>query len=69
MAEPEDLISDATASVEEHDANASHDAGAMPTPEEEAAAKKNVPADPKVKDAYKEQIERGAKVQGEGEIS
>jgi hypothetical protein len=68
MADPDDLISDDTRAEEERDAAASHDAGDMPTPEEEAAAKKNVPVDDKVKDAYKEQMQRGANVQGEGEI-
>jgi hypothetical protein len=68
MAEPENLISDSTRAEEERDAAASHDAGPMPTPEEEAAAKKNVPVDDKVKDAYKEQVQRGANVEGEGEV-
>jgi hypothetical protein len=68
MADPEDLVSDETAAAEEKDAAAAPDPGPMPTPEEEQAAKQNVPAPDSVKDAYKDQMKRGANVQGEGQI-
>lgn len=60
--------SDETQEQDEKDAHASHDAGAMPTPEEERAAESNEPVDPDVAEAAKEQHQTGAEVKGEGEI-
>ena len=48
------------------DANAPHDAGRGPTPDEEAAAER-ADADPaNVREAYEEATERGANQEGEG---
>ncbi len=52
MADPENLVSDETAAAEERDAAQNADAGPMPTPEEEQAAKLNIPASESVKDTY-----------------
>ncbi len=68
MSDPDDLVTDETRAEEEREATTKPDPGPMPTPEEEAAAKANVPASDKVKDAYKEQMERSVGVKGEGEI-
>lgn len=43
-----------------------HAADRMPTPEEEAAAERSGPLDPKVAESYEEAIERGAAQKGEG---
>ena len=43
-----------------------HKADRMPTPEEEAAAERSGPVDPKVAEAYEDAIERGAAQEGEG---
>jgi hypothetical protein len=50
------------------DANAAHEADRMPTEEEEAAAERSGDLDPKVAEAYKDAIERGAAQEGEGKI-
>jgi hypothetical protein len=68
MPDPEELVTDETRVEEEREASAKPEPGPMPTPEEEQAAKLNVPASDKVKDAYKEQMERSVKVKGEGQI-
>lgn len=57
-----------TEAVEHHDAQARPDAGPEPTPEEEAAAERAAPADPDVAESYKEQVEKGAKLEGEGAV-
>ena len=57
-----------TVEADEDDARAAHDADRMPTPEEEAAAEKTSP-DPKVAEAYEKSMERGANVEGEGQIT
>ena len=57
-----------TVEADEVDAQSSHGAGKMPTPEEEAAADKQT-TDPKVAEAYQESLERGANVEGEGQIT
>lgn len=44
------------------------DAGPMPTPEEEAAAERGAAQAPDISEEYKEQVERGADVEGEGQI-
>lgn len=46
--------------------DADHDAGPMPTPEEEAAAERAGDVDPQVREAYQEATERGAALEGEG---
>ena len=58
----------ATTGTEEDEAQAEHSADRPPTPEEEAAAEKNEP-DPEVAEHYREAIETGAEVQGEGEVA
>ncbi len=58
--------SDQATTPDEADANAAHEADRPPTPEEEAAAPRD--AKPAVSEAYEAAIERGAKVQGEGQI-
>lgn len=60
-------ITDDTRSADEADAEASHQADRMPTAEEERLADEQE-LDPKVADSYKEAAERGANVEGEGEI-
>lgn len=51
------------------DARAAHDADRPPTPDEERAAEDAAAqVDPDAADQYREAIERGAAVQGEGEI-
>lgn len=57
-----------TEAAEEQEARATHAADRPPTPEEEAAAEEEG-LDPEVAASYKEAIERGAEVKGEGEIS
>lgn len=67
MTEPTDQeLSDETVQADEADATATHDADRPPTPEEEAAAPTQV--DPHVAEAYEDAIERGAAVEGEGQI-
>ena len=50
------------------DANAAHEADRPPTEEEEAAAERSGPVDPHVAESYKEANERGANIEGEGQI-
>ncbi|MCD9622711.1 hypothetical protein [Rhabdothermincola salaria] len=56
-----------TQSADEADAEATHKADRMPTPEEERLAESQE-LDPEVAESYKEAAERGANVKGEGEI-
>ena len=49
-------------------AKAGRDAGQMPTPDEEAAAEKAAADAPDISDEYREQVQRGAAVEGEGSI-
>lgn len=55
-----------TAEADRHDAGAQHVPDRPPTPEEEAAAPDET--SDSVKAAYREAIERGADVAGEGQI-
>ena len=66
-AQDPEATSPETVEADEHDARAGHGADRMPTPEEEAAAERNE-LDPKVAKAYEDAAERGANVNGEGEI-
>jgi len=59
-------VSDATAESGATDAAAAHDADRPPTPDEESAAPTEV--DPAVAEAYGDALERGAAVEGEGQI-
>jgi hypothetical protein len=62
-----DAVDTATQEFDEEDAQASHRADRMPTAEEERVAD-GLELDPDVAESYKEAIERGANVKGEGEI-
>ena len=67
MSDPtDDQLTDETVRADEADAAASHDADRPPTPDEEAAAPTEV--DPEVAAAYEDALERGAAVEGEGQI-
>jgi len=55
-----------TREAEHREANMHADGGPTPTAEEERAAPTEV--DPKVAEAYEEQIERGANTKGEGRV-
>ena len=60
--------SDATESEEQREAAKAHEPDRMPTPEEEAAAEKSGPVDPKVAAAHDQANKVGANVKGEGQI-
>jgi hypothetical protein len=61
-------VSNETREAERREAHMPADPGAMPTPEEEAAAELN-DVDPAVAAAEKEAAERGANQKGEGRIA
>ena len=63
---PQPFPSGDTLVADQADAVAPHAADRPPTPDEEAAAPTEV--DPSVAATYKEAIERGAAVEGEGQI-
>ena len=63
---PDADVSDATVRADEADAVAGHDVDRPPTPDEESAAPTEV--DPAVAAAYEDAMERGAAVEGEGQI-
>ena len=65
---PDTRLDDATEAVEQHDAEARPSGGPEPTPDEERAAEEAAPVDPEVAEAYKEQLETGAALEGEGAI-
>lgn len=68
MSDPaSDPSNDPAATAAERDAQAPHKADRAPTPDEERAAPTEV--DPAVAEDHREATERGAKVQGEGQIS
>lgn len=70
MSDPtDDKVSDATRAAEDGDEQVTSGADRMPTPDEEAAAERAPDLDPSVAESYKEQAERGAGVEGEGQIS
>lgn len=62
-----DAVDAATHEFDQEDAQASHGADRMPTPEEERIAD-GLELDPDVAESYKEAVERGANVKGEGKI-
>ncbi len=61
-------VSAETREAERREASMPADAGAMPTPEEEAAAEQH-DVDPAVAEAEREATERGANLKGEGRIA
>lgn len=67
MAQDETRSDQATEEAEEQEAHAPHAADRAPTPEEERAAEENE-LDPAVAEHYREAIETGAELKGEGEI-
>lgn len=69
MAEDKTRPDLATEEAEEDEARAEHAADRPPTTDEELAAEEAGELDPEVADHYKEAIERGAAIKGEGEIS
>lgn len=58
---------DATTAEDRVEGNSTHDADRAPTPDEERAAE-SVSLDPDVAARHKEANERGAHIEGEGEI-
>lgn len=69
MPEAHDDVTDATLEAEAEDEKRTTAAGDGPTADEEAAADRTASSGEKVADDYKESIERGANVKGEGEIA
>lgn len=65
---PDTDLDPRTEAVEEHDAHTAPSGGPEPTPEEERAAERAAPADPEVAEAYKDQLETGAALEGEGAV-
>ena len=65
-AAPNTFPSGETVRADRRDALTAGHADRMPTPDEEEAAPTDV--DPSVSDAYRDQIRRGAEVEGEGRI-
>ena len=65
---PDTDLDPRTEAVEEHDAHTAPSGGPEPTPEEERAAERAAPADPEVAEAYKDQLEMGAALEGEGAV-
>lgn len=61
-------VTQPTVDEDERDARAAHRADRPPTPEEEALADGHDEVAPESATAYKEAIERGARVKGEGQI-
>jgi hypothetical protein len=59
-------VSEQTREADRRDAQVKGHADRMPTPEEDAAAPKDV--DDRVATAYEEALERGANTEGEGRI-
>jgi len=57
-----------TIAEDRKDANAEHGADRPPTEDEEAAAERSGDLDPEVAEAYKDAIETGANLEGEGKI-
>jgi len=69
MAEERTQPSRETEGAEADEARSGHSADRPPTADEERAAEQADDLDPAVAEKYKEAIERGAEVKGEGEIS
>lgn len=61
-------VTEPTIESDERDAKASHVADRPPTDEEERDAEKAGPVPPESAEAYREAMERGAHVKGEGAI-
>ena len=68
MADERTTPSTTTSEAEAEAALAAHDSDREPTPEEERRADENE-LDPDVADAYREAIETGAEVKGEGQVA
>jgi hypothetical protein len=69
MAEERTRPDPETEEVERDEAHSGHAADRPPTADEERAAEQADDLDPAVAKSYKEAIERGADLKGEGEIS
>ena len=69
MPEANDKVTDETRAAEADDEKRTTAAGDGPTPSEEAAADRTASSGEKIADDYKESMERGANVKGEGEIA
>jgi hypothetical protein len=61
-------VTESTIEADEHDAEAAHVADRPPTEQEEHDAEQAGAVPPESAEAYREAIERGAKVKGEGAI-
>jgi hypothetical protein len=68
MADERTTPSTTTSAAEAEAALAAHDADRQPTPEEERRADEN-DLNPEVADSYREAIETGADVKGEGSLA
>lgn len=66
--EPNTFPDGSTVQADRRDAATGHQADRMPTPEEERRADEQ-PLDPEVAEAYEAALERGASVEGEGQIT
>lgn len=69
MPDPDKNVTDKTRAAEAEDETRTTDPGDGPTPSEEAAADRSASSGEKIADDYKESLERGANVKGEGEIT
>ncbi len=65
---PDTELDPKTEEAEQHDAHAEPSGGPEPTAEEEQAAERAAPADPEVAESYKDQLETGAEIEGEGAV-
>lgn len=66
--EPGQDLDARTIESEHHDQHAAPSGGPEPTADEEAAAERAAPVDPQVAATYKDQLERGAALEGEGAV-
>lgn len=66
--DPDPELDAATKAADAVDAYQRPSGGPEPTPEEEAAAEEAAPVDPEVAETYKDQLERGAAIEGEGAV-
>ena len=65
---PDTELDPKTEAVEHRDAETAPSGGPEPTAEEERAAERAAPADPEVAETYKDQLETGAEIEGEGAV-
>ena len=65
----DDQVTPRTRAFEAEDERVDHaDAGPGPTPEEEAAAERAAPVSDETREAYRDMVDKGANVKGEGQI-